>query len=187
TILKGESLFNDATALLLFTGALAVLSSGALTAGVGLRIALAAPGGLLFGFVCALFFRRVNRFVRNTLGGNLLQFVVAYLIWIAAEHLRLSAVLSTIVFAMTIAQSAQVTSGTRMRVQSFAVWSAVVFSLNVFAFLLMGLQGRRIIARMPPDHLKQSFLFAGVVVLAVVVARLVIVIGFNRLDAWWKR
>ncbi len=183
-VLKGESLFNDGTALLLFSGALALLSSGAVTAGVGLRIALAAPGGLLFGVVCALFFRRVNRFVQNTLGGNLLQFVVAYLLWISAEHLGLSAVLSTIAFAMTIARTPEVNAATRMRVQSFAVWSAVVFALNVFAFLLMGLQGRSIVARMDPAHLRGSLTFAGVVVLAIVVARLAIVIGFDRLNAW---
>jgi CPA1 family monovalent cation:H+ antiporter len=164
-----------------------VVSSGALTLGVGSRLVFAIPGGLLLGIVCGQILRRVSRFVKNTLGGNLFQFVMAYLIWILAEHLQVSAVLCTIAFAMTVARSVEITEGTRMRVQSFAVWSAVVFSLNVFAFLLMGLQGRRIIARMPPDHLKQSFLFAGVVVLAVVVARLVIVIGFNRLDAWWKR
>lgn len=186
-VLKGESLFNDATALLLFSAALAVLSSGALTLGVGLRIGLAVPGGLLLGILCALLFQRINRFVKNTLGGNLLQFVIAYLIWILAEHLRFSAVLSTIAFAMTLARSAQVNEGTRMRVQSFAVWSAVVFTLNVFAFLLMGLQGRSIIARMKPEHLRASFMFAGSVVLAVVVARLAIVIGFDRLNALWER
>jgi monovalent cation/hydrogen antiporter len=185
-VLKGESLFNDATALLLFSAALLVLSHGALTLGVGLRLALAVPGGLLFGFGCALVFQRINRFVKNTLGGNLLQFVIAFLIWIAAEHLRLSAVLATIAFAMTIARTAEVNIGTRMRVQSFAVWSAVVFALNVFAFLLMGLQGRTIIARMDPTHLRESFAFAGAVVLIVVVARLAIVIGFNRLNAWWE-
>jgi CPA1 family monovalent cation:H+ antiporter len=185
-VLKGESLFNDATALLLFSAALAVLSSGHLTPGVGLRISLAVPGGLLFGIVCALFFRRIYRFVTNTLGGNLLQFVVAYLIWILAEHLRLSAVLSTIAFAMTAARTVAVSEGTRMRIQSFAVWSAVVFTLNVFAFLLMGLQGRSIITRMESRHLKEALLFAGLVVLAVVVARLAIVIGFDRLNAWWE-
>jgi CPA1 family monovalent cation:H+ antiporter len=185
TVLKGESLFNDATALLLFSGALAVLGSGALTVGVGLRIALAVPGGLVFGVVCALLFKRTNRFVKNTLGGNLLQFVVAYLIWIVAEHLRFSAVLSTIAFAMTVARSTEINAGTRMRVQSFAVWSAVVFGLNVFAFLLMGLQGRSIIARMDPAHLRESLMFAGLVVVAVVIARLAIVIGFDRLNAWW--
>lgn len=186
TILKGESLFNDATALLLFNGALAVLSSGAVTLGVGVRIALAVPGGLLFGIICALVFRRVSRFARNTLGGNLLQFVSAYLIWISAEHLHLSAVLSTIAFAMALARSPEVTAGTRMRVQSFAVWSAVVFALNVFAFLLMGLQGRTIIARMQPAHLKDSLLFAGLIVAAVVISRFAIVIGFDRLSAWWE-
>lgn len=186
TVLKGESLFNDATALLLFSGALAVLSSGSVTFGLGLRIALAVPGGLLLGVVSALLFRHVVGFVKNTLGGNLLQFVIAYLIWILAAHLRLSAVLSTIAFAMTIARSPEVNVATRMRVQSFAVWSAVVFALNVFAFLLMGLQGRSIVARMEPAHLRASFLFAGLVVLAVVLVRLVIVIGFDRLNSCWE-
>lgn len=186
TVLKGESLFNDATALLLFSGALAVLSSGALTVGVGVRIALAVPGGLLFGFVSALLYRRVTRFVSNTLGGNILQFVMAYLIWIIAEHLRLSAVLSTIAFAMTIAQSSEITRGTRMRVQSFAVWSAVVFTLNVFAFLLMGLQGKSIISRMNATHFEGSLAFAGMVVGAVIVTRLVIVTGFDRLNVCWE-
>jgi NhaP-type Na+/H+ or K+/H+ antiporter len=186
TLLKGESLFNDATALLLFSGALAVLSSGAVTFALGFRIALAVPGGLLFGVVCALLFRHVVRFVKNTLGGNLLQFVIAYLIWILAAHLRLSAVLSTIAFAMTIARSPEVSVAARMRVQSFAVWSAVVFALNVFAFLLMGLQGRTIVARMEPAHLRVSLLFAGLVVVAVVVVRLAIVIGFDRLNSWWE-
>jgi CPA1 family monovalent cation:H+ antiporter len=147
---------------------------------------LAVPGGLLLGIGCALIIRRVNRFVNNTLGGNLLQFVIAFLIWIAAEHLGVSAVLATIAFAMTIARSAEVTNGTRMRVQSFAVWSAVVFALNVFAFLLMGLQGRAIITRMPAAHLKESLVLAGIVVVAIVVLRLAIVIGFNRLNAWWE-
>ena len=186
TVLKGESLFNDATALLLFSGSLAVLSSGSLTPALGMRIALAAPGGILFGYLAALFFRRVSEFLKNTLGGNILQFVTAYLIWIVADRLRTSAVLSTIAFAMTIAQSRQVANATRMRVQSYAVWSAVVFGLNVFAFLLMGLQGRSIISRMDPAHLRESFLFAGTVVGAVVIVRLLVVLGFDRLNAWWQ-
>jgi NhaP-type Na+/H+ or K+/H+ antiporter len=185
-VLKGESLFNDATALLLFSGAVTVVSNGALTPAVSLRLALAIPGGLLLGIVCALALGRINRFVTNTLGGNVLQFVLAFLIWILAEHLRVSAVLTTIAFAMTVARNAQLTSGTRMRVQSFAVWSAVVFALNVFAFLLMGLQGRSIIARMEPAHLTDSLTFAAAVVLAVIIVRLAIVIGFNRLSAWWQ-
>jgi NhaP-type Na+/H+ or K+/H+ antiporter len=187
TVLKGESLFNDATALLLFSGAVAVASSGGLTHTVGIRIGLAAPGGLLLGILCGLLFKYISRFVKNTLGGNLLQFVIAYLIWILADHLHLSAVLCTIAFAMTLARSVEVNAATRMRVQSYAVWSAVVFGLNVFAFLLMGLQGRSIIARMAPANLRASLLFAGIVVAAVVAARLIIIVGFDRLHAWWEQ
>ncbi len=186
-VLKGESLFNDASALLLFSGALAVLSNGALTPSVGLRVAFAIPGGVLLGMLFAVVLQRLNRFLRNTLGGNLLQFVAAFLIWIVAERLRVSAVLCTIALAMTIARRAELNGGTRMRVQSYAVWSAVVFTLNVFAFLLMGLQGRSIIARMPPEHLRESLSFAALVVVAVIVARFVLVIGFSRLNAAWRR
>jgi Na+/H+ antiporter len=187
-ILKGESLFNDATALLLFSGALTILSSGGLRPGVALRLGLAVPGGLLLGFVCAFVARYINQFVKDTLGGNLLQFVLAYLLWIAADHLHLSAVLCVIAFAMTLAHNTGSTSlDARMRVHSFAVWSSVVFTLNVFAFLLMGMQARSIVGKMQASHLREALAFAGLIVLAVVCSRLLVVISFNRVDTWWER
>jgi CPA1 family monovalent cation:H+ antiporter len=124
--------------------------------------------------------------VKDTLGGNLLQFVLSYLLWIAAEHLHLSAVLCVITFAMTLARKTDATTfDARMRVQSYAVWSSVVFTLNVFAFLLMGMQARSILARLQPSHLREALGFALLVVVAVVCTRLVVVIGFNRIEAWW--
>jgi NhaP-type Na+/H+ or K+/H+ antiporter len=186
-VLKGESLFNDATALLLFGVALAVQANGSFNPAVSLRLALAIPGGLLFGVVCALVVRRVNRFFVGTLGGNILQFVIAYLVWISAEHLRLSAVLCTIAFAMTAARSSDLTSSARMRVHSYAVWSSVVFGLNVFAFLLMGMQARTIVAQMSVPRFREALTFAGLVVLTVVVVRLLVIIGYNRCIVYWCR
>jgi NhaP-type Na+/H+ or K+/H+ antiporter len=183
-VLKGESLFNDATALLLFAGALTFLSSGGFRLGVGIRLGLAVPGGVLLGFVCAYLVGYVNPMVKDTLGGNLLQFVLSYLLWIVASHLHLSAVLCVITFAMTLARKTDATDA-RMRVQSYAVWSSVVFTLNVFAFLLMGMQARSILARLQPSHLREALVFAVLVVVAVVCTRLVVVIGFNRIEAWW--
>jgi monovalent cation/hydrogen antiporter len=183
-VLKGESLFNDATALLLFAGALTFLSSGGFRLGVGIRLGLAVPGGVLLGIVCAYLVGYVNPMVKDTLGGNLLQFVLSYLLWIVASHLHLSAVLCVITFAMTLARKTDATDA-RMRVQSYAVWSSVVFTLNVFAFLLMGMQARSILARLQPSHLREALVFAVLVVVAVVCTRLVVVIGFNRIEAWW--
>src|ERR1700761_2321007 len=184
-VLKGESLFNDATALLLFGGALILLSSGGLRLGVALRLGFAVPGGVLLGIACAYVVRYINRFVKDTLGGNLLQFVLSYLVWILADHLRLSAVLCVIAFAMTLARTTNDEFDARMRVHSFAVWSSVVFTLNVFAFLLMGMQARSIISRLQPAHLREALTFAVIVVVAVVCTRLAVVIGFNRFEARW--
>ena len=95
-VLKGESLFNDATALLLFSQALAIHQHAGLDLSQGLRLTLAAPGGIVLGIALGLAMRRVRRYIAGTLGDNLLQFLVAFLVWIVAEHLRLSAVLTEV-------------------------------------------------------------------------------------------
>jgi monovalent cation/hydrogen antiporter len=185
SVLKGESLFNDATALLLFSGALTVLQRGGLTVPIGLRIGFAAPGGLLLGILCGHVFFYISRIVKDTLGGILFQFVSAYVMWITAQHLGLSAVLCVIGFAMTLASKLGPTDfDARMRVQSYAVWTAVVFTLNVVAFLLMGMQAKSIISRMQGPHLRFSLGFAGLVVLAVICTRMIVVFVYSYLDSW---
>jgi NhaP-type Na+/H+ or K+/H+ antiporter len=186
-VLRGESLFNDAAALLIFAAALTVQSAGGLSTSVALHFTLAVPGGLLFGIIAARATRPLSAFVSGTLGGNLLQFVQTFLIWIIAEHLGLSAVLAVVAFAMTLAGTSGGQSSARMRVQSYAVWSAVVFVLNVMAFLLMGMQVRSIVADMPAAHLGEAVKFALTVVALVVVTRLVVCIGFNRAQAFFTR
>jgi Na+/H+ antiporter len=181
-VLKGESLFNDASALLLFSGALAVQASGGFTGGVALQLTLAVPGGLLLGIAFGLLSRRINRYVAGTLGGTLLQFVDAFLVWIVAEHLHLSAVLAVVACAMTVARAPDVIGSPRERVHSYAVWSTVVFLLNVLAFLLMGMQARTIVSRMPTNRLYEALGVAAMVVVAVIVTRFVVVMAWNRLS-----
>ena len=187
TVLRGESLFNDAAALLIFDAALAVQSAGSLDTPVALHLTLAVPGGILLGIAAALLVRRLYGLVSGTLGGNLLQFVQTFLLWIAAARLGLSAVLAIVAFAMVLARSDGTRSSARMRVQSYAVWSAVVFVLNVMAFLLMGMQVRDIIGDMSADRLGEAIRFALLTVIIVIVVRFVICVGFNRIQAWYAR
>ncbi len=187
TVLRGESLFNDAAALLIFDAALAVQSAGHVGAPVALHVGLAVPGGVLLGLGAAWIMGRLSRYVVGTLGGNLLQFVQTFLLWILAVRLGLSAILAVVVFAMMVARNGGIRSSARMRVQSYAVWSAVVFVLNVMAFLLMGMQVRGIIGGMPEDHLEQALIFAMLVVVIVIAARFAVCIGFNRLQALQAR
>ncbi|WP_419805334.1 cation:proton antiporter [Terriglobus sp.] len=192
TVLKGESLFNDATALLVYSTALSLVPHAGAPSGMHwsttLRVLLAAPGGIALGYAGALLMRRIHPFVKDTLGGNLLQFCTAYLVWIFASRLQLSAVLCVVTFAMVLARTPElIHRNTRMRVQSFAVWSAVVFALNVFAFLLMGMQVRNILGRLNGAALSHALHFAALVVAAVVMIRFAVVITFNRLNTWLRR
>ena len=179
-VLKGESLFNDATALLLFGGALAVQANGGFSPGVAIRLAIAAPGGLAFGIAAGFAMLWTGRLVAGTLGGSILQFVNAYAVWILAEHLGLSAVLAEVGCAMTLAGSSQVARSPRNRVHSFAVWATVVFLLNVLAFLLMGMQARMIVEAMSGDRLRAALGAASAVILVVIAVRVVHVLVWNR-------
>lgn len=187
TVLKGESLLNDATALLLFSAAVALQTrdgaqtGGGLTGDLALHLGLAVPGGVLLGFVLARFFRYITPIVTGTRGANLMEFVSCFGLWIIAEKLKLSAVLCVVTFAMTLAYTANLTTPPRMRIHSFAVWDAVVFCLNVFAFLLMGFQARAIVSGMTPESLHDAAWFAGSVVLCLIGVRLVWLLVYNRL------
>jgi CPA1 family monovalent cation:H+ antiporter len=82
---------------------------------------------------------------------------------------------------MTIARLASVEDSPRMRVHSFAVWTTVVFLLNVLAFLLMGLQARRIVEAMTAAELERALGFAVIVVVAVIATRLAIAFLFHAI------
>ncbi|MCW5694113.1 MAG: cation:proton antiporter [Pseudolabrys sp.] len=185
-VLKGESLLNDASALILFGAALSFHTRDATTAEVTLRVLSAAPLGVLLGVALAFAVRRVMPYFTGTLGGNLLEFVTTFGIWIIAERLHISPVLCLVAFAMTLARTANLTTPPRMRIHSFAVWSAAVFLLNVLAFLLMGFQARTILGGMTPDRLREAAWFAGAVVLCVVVVRMVWAVAYSWLSGRWR-
>lgn len=178
-VLKGESLFNDATALLLFNAALLVQQRGGLDWWTGAQIALAAPGGVAFGIAYGFVLNRVTSRAGNNVGSTLIQFLNAFLTWIIAERLHLSAVLATVSSAMTIATLSHGGGSPRLRVHSYAVWTTVVFMLNVLAFLLMGLQANRIVGAMNGAALTQAAWFSAAVVGTVIVVRLVVAFGYR--------
>jgi NhaP-type Na+/H+ or K+/H+ antiporter len=180
-VLKGESLLNDATALLLFSAATSVQHHGSFDSAWALRLAIAAPGGVLLGILLAKLYRYIVPYVAGTLGGNLLEFVTSFGVWIIADRLHLSAVLCLVAFAMTIARYANLMVRPRMRIHSFAVWESAVFLLNVFAFLLLGFQARTIIGSMAPARLHEAAWFALAVILCLIVVRMTLVLVYNRL------
>src|SRR4051794_4246277 len=139
-ILEGESLFNDASALLIYRFAITASAAGFVShwSFVGTSIAIGAGS-----IVLALVLSRIVLFVTTTrihdvATSVIFQFCSTFAVWILAERLHLSGILTMVVFAMSLSRPAARAMAARLRVPSFAVWEVAVFVLNVLAFILVG-------------------------------------------------
>lgn len=186
-VLQGESLLNDATALLLFGAATASVTGWHEEREVW-TLALAAPGGILIGLGLSWIYSKFARLFSGTHSATIIEFTGTFGVWIIAERLHMSPVLAVVSFAMLTAHYAPARQSARDRVQSYAVWASAVFVLNVVAFLLMGTQARAILAALSPAELPRAIGFALVVVAVVIVVRLACVLGYRALSGWiWQR
>jgi CPA1 family monovalent cation:H+ antiporter len=170
-ILQGESLLNDATALLLF-GLAVALATHTNTDTTPWALAAAAPGGLLFGLAAGWLYLRIVPLFSGTLGSSLADFAVTFAIWLMAERLHVSAVLAVVAFGLLVAQKRPLGQPARDRIQSKAVWAAAVLVLNVVAFMLMGLQSRDVLAGLPGHERAAAIGFSLLVLATVLVVRL---------------
>ena len=144
-------------------------------------LALAVPGGLIVGLLMGKIHVTLLPRLAGTLGGTLFEFATTFAAWVIAEKLHVSAILSVVAFAMIVARYTPEHQSPRDRVHSYSVWGAVVFLLNVLAFLLMGLQAHAIVVRFDPTQMWQAFGFASIVFVIVVVVRIIWVLFYNRL------
>lgn len=173
TILRGESLLNDAGSLLIYRfGVTAAVTGTFALSEVGPAFAIEILGSIVVGPVLALLYSAAMRRVADAPSVIVLQFVSAFGIWIGAEAFHLSGVLTVVTFAITVARIAPGHTPPRTRIVSYAVWDTAVFVLNVLAFVLIGLQIGPILARL--THEQQVFyaLVGAAVFLTVVVVRL---------------
>jgi monovalent cation/hydrogen antiporter len=184
-ILEGESLLNDASALLVYRLAIMAAIAGPLGFASFVPVFLLTLfGSLAAGVACGFAMGAASRLLHDVPITVIVQFASAFGVWIAAEALGLSGILTLVAFAMTIARHGGPGMPARMRVPIFAVWETVVFVLNAFAFVLIGMQLRPIWERLDAGGARTDSLVTAAVVLAVTIAaRFAWVMGFN----WLRR
>ncbi len=187
-VLEGESLLNDATALLIWNIAVGVALRGSFHWQSALPMfLLTSLGGVAAGYALARLFKWLTRRVDDTPINVLLQFLVTFGVWLFAQSLQLSAIITTVTYGVTVAQSGgRRTHDARLRLTSFAIWEVVVLGLNMLAFILIGLQLRGILGRMH-GQVPQFLGFAVAMCAAVVVVRFVWVMSYNAGVQWKNR
>lgn len=148
TILEGESLVNDATALVaLRTAIAAFLTAGAVTlATVTLDFVWAVVGGVAIGLAVALAVGAVRKHVRDPLLDTSLSFMTPFLAYLPAEQLHTSGVLAVVVAGLLLGHKSPVIQTASSRMSERINWSTVQFLLENAVFLMIGLQMRRIVA-----------------------------------------
>jgi monovalent cation/hydrogen antiporter len=179
-ILEGESLLNDASALLIYRvaiGAAAVEHSKWST--FAPDIALALIGSLVAGYLFAKISMPVTRRIADAPSAIIVQFAGTFTVWIVAEQIGLSGILTIVAYAITIARTAPARTPARLRVPAYAVWDTVVFLLNVSAFMLIGMQLRPIWARLDDAVRLQYCVVAACVLAVVILTRIAWVMSYN--------
>jgi CPA1 family monovalent cation:H+ antiporter len=187
-VLQGESLLNDAMALLVFGIAVSVAQApGDPWGHVVPRLAVAVPAGTLFGIGVGVLSRYVFSRLGETLSFVLVQFLVTYGTWLAADRLGLSPIMAVVALAAVAARYAPARTSARGRINTNAVWSIVVFVLNVLAFLLMGLQARTILTELQAETLRADLQFAAIVLAVVIGVRFAWVMTYGLVLRRFRR
>ncbi|MFC7304905.1 Na+/H+ antiporter [Streptomyces monticola] len=173
TILQGESLVNDATAITAYKVALAAaVGEGASWAGGIGEFAVAALGGVGVGLVLMVPLHWLRTRLKEALLQNTLSLLIPFVAYAAAEEVHASGVLAVVVVALYLGhRSWQVDFATRL--QEAAVWRMVAFILESAVFALIGLQLPVVLQGLGEYEGLRAAWYAVAVFLVVVAARFV--------------
>ena len=191
-ILEGESLLNDASALLIYRIAVSAEAARHLAwSEFASSVSLVLIGSLVAGYLLGKLWILIAPRFDDAPSAIIVQFVGTFTVWIVAEHVGLSGILTIVVYAMVLARYVPALTSARLRIPTYAVWETVVFILNVLAFILIGMQLDPIWSRLDDAVRLQYCEIAASVLIAVILARIGWVVIFRSglrlavtLDRW---
>ena len=187
-ILEGESLFNDASALLIYRLAVAAVVTGSFSGWrVAPMLAVVTLGSIALAAILSRITLAAIRRVEDVATSVLVQFLSTFAVWMIAERLGLSGIITVVAYAIMAARRAPGVMPARMRIRSYAVWEVAVFVLNVLAFILVGLQLKPILQRLDRPALIAYAATAAAVTAAVILVRIVWVMGYAGVGGWILR
>ncbi|MCW3157256.1 Na+/H+ antiporter [Micropruina sonneratiae] len=183
TILEGESLLNDATALVSLRTAIAALGASVTFTDIGSDLALAVVVGPLAGLLVAKVAIWLFRVLTDTPSSTTLTFLIPFAAWALAESVHASGVLAVVVAGLVVGHATPRVRSAPARVSTWMNWSTVQFILEHTVFLLIGLQTHQILAAAGDDPVSNGriALVALAVLTSVIGLRIVYVMAIRPL------
>lgn len=179
-LVDGESLFNDATAIVTFTIIMAIVVSGksvtgSTILGAGISFVTVFAGGLIVGMIIGWIVTKLVNIVPNEpLVQIALTTVTAYTAFIVADHyLELSGVMSTLGAGLVISWNGATRFSSEVKEYIKQFWEYAAFVANSFIFLLIGITEFNLLIE--HGHSKNLFFYLTITIIVVTIARMVVV------------
>jgi monovalent cation/hydrogen antiporter len=173
TILDGESLVNDATALVAYRFALAAMMSGAFSLSeASVRFVLVALGGAGIGLAVGWLAAHLQRRLDDPPVQITISLLTPFAAYIPAERSHVSGVLAVVTAGMFLGWRAPLILTSRTRLNLLVFWEMMVFLLNGLAFVLIGLQLPRILHALSGRSLQQLIWHGALISGAAITARM---------------
>ncbi len=175
TILEGESLINDASALVAYRFAVATaMGSAFIIWKAALEFVFLLGGGFLVGFIMsktlAFILKKVRKNINVTVSFMLLMPFVTYLV---AEHFHVSGVIAVVVLGLSIARLSNKIFPESLKNNSKSLWDVIIFLLNGLIFILIGLNFRYILEDIDENMILPYIGYAAIITIVALLTRMV--------------
>lgn len=183
TILEGESLLNDATALVALRTAIAALGTTVVAWEVGLDFVVAAGGGVAVGALTFVIVGSLRKRVTDPLLDTAISLVIPFASYLVAEEIHASGVVAVVVAGLLLGHVAPILQSAQSRIAERTNWRTIAFVLENTVFLLIGLQAEWLLAEVGESEFGVGTIAAAcaAALAAVVVLRLVWVFAARAL------
>ncbi|MDO9354572.1 MAG: Na+/H+ antiporter [Solirubrobacteraceae bacterium] len=186
TVVEGEALINDATALILLKFAIAAVVAGSFSVPMAVgEFLLSSAGGIAIGIAVSVVIVKVRKPLNDPLTEITISLLTPFLAFLPASSVGASGVLAAVTSGIWLGWRAPVLVTPDTRLQSTAVWEVLMFVLNAALFVLLGIQLPGIIENVSDQYsVGQLFLYGVIVSAAVIAVRFLWVFtaaGFRRL------
>ncbi|MCG7429535.1 Na+/H+ antiporter [Dermacoccus nishinomiyaensis] len=191
-ILEGESLFNDATALVTVGTAVSALTGSFSASRAGLAFVIAALGGIVIGVIAFYVIEFVQKHIRDAVTSVAISIITPWVAYLPAEAIKASGVIAVVVTGVLLGFKAPYYNTAQARVASRMNWNSIQFLLENMVFLLIGLQVSMIIDQVQTSDLglERTSLYAVAVLVTVMLVRPMFIIAatwLGKVSRWDSR